>query len=62
MLVYVNQEIPAATQRDWDLGLNWPGWETITAEVPEMKRARTEVDISEGCPYKCLRAERRLDI
>ena len=61
-LVYVNQETPAATQRDWDLGLEWPAWETITAEVPEMKRARTEVDISEGCPFNVLRTEQRVDI
>jgi hypothetical protein len=61
-LVYVNQEIPAATQRDWDEGFDWPGWEAITAVVPEMRWARTEVDINGGYPYKFLHAEQRLDI
>lgn len=61
-LVYINQEIPVATRRDWDRGLDWPARETITAEVPEMKRARTEIDIGEGCSYKFLGAEQHVDM
>ena len=61
-LVYINQVIPVATQRDWDRGFDWPRWDAITTAVPEMQRARTEVDIGEGCPCRFLRAEQRLDM
>lgn len=61
-LVYINQEVAVTTQRNWDLGLYWPGWEAIAAAVPEMKLARTEVEISQGCPLKLLRTEKHVDM
>jgi hypothetical protein len=46
------------TLRKWDTGTAWPCWDKIIAKVPEMARARTEIDLTTGFPFRYLRARR----
>lgn len=52
-LVHVNFAVDV--ERNWDRGLEWPSWDQIIAAVPEMARARCEIDMTTGCPFRHLR-------
>lgn len=42
-------------QRKWDLGEDWPCWNELIQEIPEMATARTVPDLQTGFPFKYLR-------
>jgi hypothetical protein len=57
-LTLIHTGFAEETQRKWDAGIDWPCWDQITTTVPEMMRARTEIDLTTGFPFRNLRARR----
>jgi len=57
-LTLIHTGFAEETQSKWDAGIEWPCWDQITTTVPEMMRARTEIDLTTGFPFKYLRAGR----
>ena len=55
-LTLIHTGFPNEIQRSWHAGVDWPCWEQVIATVPEMVRARTEIDLTTGFPFKYLRA------
>jgi hypothetical protein len=43
--------------RKWDRGIDWPCWNQIVAVAPEMARARCEIDLTTGSPFRYLRSQ-----
>lgn len=57
-LQLVHTGITLERQRQWDRGEDWPFWEEIIREVPEMATARVCPDLQTGFPFKYLRKRR----
>jgi hypothetical protein len=55
-LTLIHTGFAKETQRKWAAGINWPCWDQITASVPEMMRARSEIDLTTGFPFRHLHA------
>jgi len=54
-LIYSN--FADEVQRKWDRGIDWPCWNQIISAVPEMARARCEIDLTTGFPFRYLRSQ-----
>jgi hypothetical protein len=46
---------PVDRLRKWDRGEDWPCWDEVIQEIPEIATARTRSDLQTGFPFKYLR-------
>lgn len=44
----------------WNKGEDWPRWNELIAEIPEMANARTVPDLQTGFPFRYLRRAEKL--
>lgn len=51
----IHTGFPVDQQRKWDRGEDWPCWEEVIREIPEIATARTTPDLQTGFPLKYLR-------
>jgi len=56
-LILIHTNFPDEVQRKWDRGIDWPCWNQIITAVPEMARARCEIDLTTGFPFRYLRSQ-----
>jgi hypothetical protein len=52
-LIHVN--FSDEVERRWDRGVDWPCWDQIVAVAPEIARARCQIDLTTGFPFRYLR-------
>lgn len=57
-LALIHGSFPEEVLRKWDEGVDWPCWSHIIAAVPEMARARPQIDLT-GFPFRYLRSSIR---
>jgi len=55
-LTLIHTNFSDEVQRKLDRGIDWPCWNQIIAAVPEMARARCEIDLTTGHPFRYLRS------
>jgi hypothetical protein len=55
-LTLVHSKFPKEVQRKWNIGIDWPCWNQITATVPEIAGAPSDIDLTTGFPFKYLRS------
>ena len=58
-LQLIHAGFPLDRQRQWDRGEDWPDWDDIIREIPEIATARTGPDLTTGFPFKYLRRASR---
>lgn len=51
----IHTRFPIDQQRIWDRGEDWPCWNELIQEIPEMATARTVPDLQTGFPFRYLR-------
>jgi hypothetical protein len=54
-LQLIHTGFPVDQQREWDRGQEWPCWDEVIQEIPEIATARTTPDLQTGFPFKYLR-------
>jgi hypothetical protein len=56
-LTLIHTNFTDEVQGKWDRGIDWPCWNQITVVVPEMARARCEINLTTGFPFRYLRSQ-----
>ena len=54
-LQLIHTGFPVDQQREWDRGQEWPCWDEVIQEIPEIATARASPDLQTGFPFKYLR-------
>jgi hypothetical protein len=54
-LQLIHTGFPVDQLRKWDRGEDWPCWDEVIQEIPEIATARTSPDLQTGFPFKYLR-------
>jgi hypothetical protein len=54
-LQLIHTGFPLDQLRKWDRGEDWPCWDEVIREIPEIATARTIPDLQTGFPFKYLR-------
>lgn len=54
-LQLIHAGFPEDQLRRWDRGEDWPSWNELIREIPEMATARAVPDLQTGFPFKYLR-------